>query len=120
MKCKICGVENPDGAIKCFNCNNLLEKRRHKNVTISAILAIVLPGFGYLYFHQWYRAITFYLIIPLIFINSIITTVLFPALEVLVGHLVTVVMIIYVVLYILQIIDSVKVCQLINQNKISY
>ena len=131
IKCPRCGFHNQNNDKYCIYCgfklisnlDNASDKTviKQKNMVISILLAIFLPGISYFYIEQWYSGILFLLLIPLIFISYSVIAAFYSTTYNISSEIgVYLVMLTWLVLYIFQIYKVIKLTKLINQGIIRF
>ncbi len=120
IKCPVCGYENKNNNV-CVNCEFNLkshsetnEKYGSRNIILSIILSMFLPGISYFYLRQWYRGFLFILLYPVLLFNFSMVGALYDSIFTL-EFTSIVLLTLYILMYIIQIIDVIKITQQLNK-----
>ncbi|WP_455644978.1 hypothetical protein [Methanosphaera sp.] len=118
IRCPKCDFENYDKTEYCVNCGKNLtniEQTHTFKLSISLILAIILPGISYFYLKQTYKGLMFFALFPLLLINFAFIggeyTICYP---ISVKMIISLLKIVLVMLYLFQIYDIIKITKKVN------
>lgn len=122
-KCPICGYENPKENTTCTYCGSSLFNERSnnnpfdkpRNMAVSIILAIFLPGISYFYLKQWYKGLYLILLFPiLMFVYPFVGGMYISIYPISISLITGLLLITYLLLYLLQIYDIIQQTKILN------